>query len=271
MPFLSPSLTLPQVITWILVRDHGRINLVSDDTLLSSCETAYAQYLVKQRIPRQLRKCVEIDPSRLAEADLKGAPPHERPLRKFLKDAGVGPDKLSDLLRPENVAYFFGTVLMRLERWYRLKGNSEDQVKALVQAYLRELTDLLENNGVKVRLLELAQRALHARLVAQDEWSGALAQLISALSGDHVQATGRKNGIGDPESVPAYFWPHLTFAERRIAGRGLLSCACYKDDPIGDCWSDLRFDSASIAAAFPDDTAPESQGQEKGISPRPVN
>jgi len=250
MPLLSASLTLPPVITWILVRDRERLVAISDEKLLSDCETEYAQYLVKRLIPRRLRKRLDIDSSRLVNADLGGAPPYHRPLRRFLMDAGVGPDQLVGLT-PENVDYFIGTVLLRLQQWYRLKGNTEEQVKELVQAYLRALNDWLENNGVNARVLELAQRALYARSVAQNEWSQALDQLISALAGSRVQATARRKGLGDPEPILAFFWPRLTFGERRIGRRGLLTCAVYKADPTGDCWADLAFAAHEVFSCWP--------------------
>jgi len=51
--------------------------------------------------------------------------------------------------------------------------------------------------------------------------------------------------------MPAHFWPQLTFRDREFKGRGLLTCACFKAEPTGDCWSDLWFDAEGILAVWP--------------------
>jgi hypothetical protein len=257
-PFLSSSLNLAQVFTWILERHV----LVSDDMLLSHRKRELIQRLVWLFIPKR----VSVDLSGLGTINFKNAPPHDKHLHKYLTESGNGPSQLSDL-KPENVAYFVERMLACLEQWYRKQGRAEDQVGVLAQAGLREIDEWLENNGVRADLVEIAERVFEARVAAQNRWIEALAQLFAELESDCVHATGRRNGIGDPEPIPAYFWPLLTFEERNIKRRGLLTCACYEADPMGDFWSDLRIDSANVATVWPRATTPASTPEREPTLP----
>jgi hypothetical protein len=80
----------------------------------------------------------------------------------------------------------------------------------------------------------------------------ALLQLVAALEAGGVKATGIRAGLGNPRSLPAHYWHHLTLTNRFNLWREReQTCAVFKTEFNGDFWSDLRFNAKGVLALWP--------------------
>jgi hypothetical protein len=90
----------------------------------------------------------------------------------------------------------------------------------------------------------------------------ALLQLLKALEAGRVRATGTRNGMGSPRSLPAHFWHHLTFKNRSFGSRW-EACAYFKTENFrGGFWSDLRFNAKGVLAVWPPFASPTHNGHD---------
>jgi hypothetical protein len=251
--FHTAYLTLPQVLVWILDRDARRVWQIPENMVVTT--------LAIQHVHRWVDVASEttpippdIDLSRLIEIVPEEAPLKDNKLRAYLTQRGVGPDQLRGL-KPETLASFGSALLHYLASWHAQAGKSKDDAEILAHRDLCELDEWLAKKGVQVRLDDLAKqqnaRLLAGNALAKKTWDDALAGVLTALGNGRCKATGRRNGSGDPESIAPHYWPHLTFSDRDFEGRGLLTCACFKDDPKGDRWTDLRFDAEDVLIVWP--------------------
>jgi hypothetical protein len=84
----------------------------------------------------------------------------------------------------------------------------------------------------------------------------ALLQLLKALEAGRVGATGTRNGTGNPRSLPAHFWHHLTFKNHSFGSRW-EACAYFKTENFrGGFWSNLRFNAKGVFAVWPPSACP---------------
>jgi hypothetical protein len=238
---------------WILERDAGRVREIPENMLVSSLAIHHVHRCV-DAASTAIPIPADIDLSKLAEIMPDDAPPKDNKLRAYLTQRDVGPDQLRRL-KPESLAFFGAALLDYIGRWYVQAGKSNEDAETLARRALRELDEWLVASGVRARLQDLAQRrvtnVIAGNALAKTKWDDALARLVAELGRGRVKATGRRNGSGNPESLPASYWPLLTFSDRDFKGRGLLTCACFRADANADCWSDLRFDAEHVLTVWP--------------------
>ena len=138
-----------------------------------------------------------------------------------------------------------------------MAGSSPDDAAALANRYLHELDDWLAAHGVRACLFEQAQQRIHNLAIgnasANKAWDDAVSEILVALANRRIVATGRRNGKGDPELVPAINWSLLSFSDRELKGRGTVACAYMKADrrPSESFWTDLRFNAKDVLEVWP--------------------
>jgi hypothetical protein len=81
----------------------------------------------------------------------------------------------------------------------------------------------------------------------------ALQQLLAALEASRVKATGRRYFSSNPGSLPAHYWPRLTFFNHK-GPRGIETCVRFKTEQTGPFWSDLLFGTKGVLAVWPPPT-----------------
>jgi hypothetical protein len=252
--FHAPYLTLPQVFGWILERDTERVGQVPENMTIS--------ILHLQHVDRHLNAACtvitapDVDLSKLANIEPNDAPPKDSKLRNYLTQYQVGPDQLPKL-KPKSLASFGAALLDYLGGWYATAGSSPDEAETLASRDLHELDDWLAAKGVRACLFEQAHRRIHnlatGNAAANKAWDDALSEILVALANRRIVATGRRNGMGDPELVPADNWPLLSFSDRELKGRGTVTCAYLKADrrPSESFWTDLRFKAEDVLEVWP--------------------
>jgi hypothetical protein len=82
----------------------------------------------------------------------------------------------------------------------------------------------------------------------------ALQQLLAALEAGRVKATGRRNSFENPRSLPAHYWPRLTFTNDMEWRSGHETYACLKTNPRGAFWKDLLFGAKGVLTVWPPPT-----------------
>jgi nitrite reductase/ring-hydroxylating ferredoxin subunit len=120
--------------------------------------------------------------------------------------------------------------------------------------------------------IQTLQDVIAGKTVADSRSVDALLQLLAALETGRVKATGRLNRFADtslPRSLPAHYWPHLTFTNRTPSvGWETYSqtCATLKTEPGGRFWSHLLFDAKRVLTVWPPYTVRgQPTGEEVGL------
>jgi hypothetical protein len=249
--FLGSHLSLPQVIAWILERDLDRVREIPEDMLL----TTLAKYYADQSISAAIRELPpEGEISGLANEAIGDILLTDRNLRDYLERRGVGLHQLTTL-KPGSLGSFGDALFHYLKQWYVAGGKSPEDAATLADHHLQEIDDWLIAQGIRIHLRDLVQgrrqRLAEANARAFAAWNDTLAELLAALGRGRITATARRNGRGDPEAVPVAAWPLMTFSDRAFEGRGLLTCACFRDRTAETRWSDLRFDVDDILEVWP--------------------
>jgi hypothetical protein len=251
--FHNPYLTLPQVFVWILERDAERVWQIPENMKIS---TLHLQHVDRHLTAACAVTAPDVDLSKLANIEPNDAPPKDSKLRNYLTQHDVGPNQLPKL-KPESLGPFGAALLDYLEGWYAVAGSSPDDAAALANRYLHELDDWLAAHGVRACLFEQAQQRIHNLAIgnasANKAWDDAVSEILVALANRRIVATGRRNGKGDPELVPAINWPLLSFSDRELKGRGTVACAYMKADrrPSESFWTDLRFNAKDVLEVWP--------------------
>jgi hypothetical protein len=224
---------------------------IPEDMLLTTLAKYYADRSISAAI-RELPPEPEI--SGLTKEAIGNIPLTDRKLRDYLKHKGVGLHQLTTL-KPGSLGAFGDALFHYLKQWYVAGGKSPEEAAILADHHLQEIDDWLVANGMPIGLRDLVQsrmqRLSEANTRAIAGWNDTLAKLLAALGRGRIKATARRNGRGDPESVPVAAWPFMTFSDRAFEGRGLLSCACFRDPTAETRWSDMRFDVDDILEVWP--------------------
>jgi transposase len=76
-----------------------------------------------------------------------------------------------------------------------------------------------------------------------------------------VKATGIRAWLGNPRSLPAHYWHHLTLTNRFNPCRGRETCAVFKTEFNRDLWSALRFNAKGVLAVWPLAGPPQSESE----------
>jgi hypothetical protein len=90
-------------------------------------------------------------------------------------------------------------------------------------------------------------------------------ELLTAVEAGRVKVTGRRNGVGNPCSLPAHYWPHLTLTKRTVGFEwGSQTCACFKTR-TGGFWSDLRFARKGVLVVWPPPPGEQAESTDERV------
>jgi hypothetical protein len=138
----------------------------------------------------------------------------------------------------------FGTSYLTLYQvcwWIRFRSLESCDVK---------FRTVLDNDEIKH-----LEDVIAGKAIANSKEIDAVLQLLAALEQGRIKVTARRNWRGNPRSLPAHYWPHLTFTNRcelLSEERRRETCVRFKNTaPMGSCWSDLLFESRSILIIWP--------------------
>jgi hypothetical protein len=105
------------------------------------------------------------------------------------------------------------------------------------------------------------QDVITGRAIVKSRAVDALLQLLAALEAGSVKATGIRAWRGNPRSLPAHYWHHLTLTNRFNPWTGRETCAVFKTEFNRDLWSDLRFNAKGVLAVWPPAGHPQSESE----------